>query len=90
MKNLFKLLLAIMVVSVLVACGNKLTPDNFTQVKNGMTEMEVKDLLGKPSSVKSEEMLGLSTTNYIYTKGESEVKIGFIYGKVTYKSGNFK
>ncbi len=76
-------------ICLLSACGSKLTPDNYSLVKNGMTEAEVKDLIGKPSGVKSDEMLGLSSTIYTYQKGESEVKIGFINGKVTHKSGKF-
>ncbi|MEM6885386.1 MAG: hypothetical protein AAF571_10165 [Verrucomicrobiota bacterium] len=76
--------------ALLVACGSKLTSDNFYLIKNGMTEEEVKALIGKPKSVKNDEMLGLSSTVYTYQKGESEAKVGFINGKVTHKSGKFE
>lgn len=89
MKDILKILLVVATIGVLVACGSKLTPDNFSLVKNGMTEEEVKGLIGKPNGVKSDEMLGLSSTIYTYSKGESEAKIGFINGKVTHKSGKF-
>ena len=79
-----------MALGVLVACGSKLTPDNFSLVKNEMTEAEVKALIGKPSKVESDDILGFSTTTYTYKKGETEVKVGFINGKVTLKSGRFK
>ncbi|MEM1156654.1 MAG: hypothetical protein AAF649_03730 [Verrucomicrobiota bacterium] len=55
-----------------------------------MTEEEVKDLIGKPSAVKNDEMLGLSSTVYTYTRGKTEAKVGFINGKVTHKSGKFE
>ena len=57
---------------------------------DGMTEEEVKELIGKPSAVKNDEMLGLSSTIYTYTKGNTEAKVGFINGKVTHKSGKFE
>ena len=90
MYNAFRLILGIVCLSLLVACGSKLTSDNFSLVKNGMTEEEVKSLIGKPSSVKNDEMLGLSSTVYSYQKGETEAKVGFINGKVTHKSGKFE
>lgn len=75
--------------TVIVACGNQLSPENLTQVKNGMTEEEVKSILGKPTEVETGEMLGLSSSTYTYTKGESKAVVGFINGKVTHKSGSF-
>jgi len=90
MKSTLTLLVCISLLSLLSACGNSLTPDNFSLVKNGMTEQEVKDLIGKPSGVKNDEMLGLSSTVYTYKKGDTEAKVGFINGKVTHKSGKFE
>jgi len=90
MKNTLRCLLCLGILGVLVACGSKLTSDNFSLVKNGMTEDEVKELIGKPSIVKNDEMLGLASTIYTYSKGEAEAKVGFINGKVTHKSGKFE
>lgn len=90
MRKCLKLFLFTGMLGVLVACDSKLTSDNFSLVKNGMTEDEVKNLIGKPSNVKAEEILGLSSTVYTYEKGETEAKVGFINGKVTHKSGKFE
>ncbi|MEM6821973.1 MAG: outer membrane protein assembly factor BamE [Verrucomicrobiota bacterium] len=90
MKKWFNTFVVVTVMTVMVACGNKLTSDNFAKIKNGMTEEEVKSLLGKPSEVKSGEMLGLSSTTFTYKKGESSAVVGFINGKVTHRSGSFE
>lgn len=75
--------------ALLVACGGKLNPDSFARIKNGMSEDEVKAIIGKPSEVKTGEMLGLSSTTYSYEKGETKAVVGFINGKVTHKNGSF-
>lgn len=88
--NSFKLLGLLAVFALLSACGSKLTADNFSRVKNNMTEEEVKELIGKPNKVESEDILGFTTTTYTYNKGETEATVAFINGKVTLKSGKFE
>jgi len=90
LQNSLRILGLSVVLAVMVACGNQLTPENLTQIKNGMTEDEVKSILGKPGEVETGEMLGLSSTTYTYSKGESKAVVGFINGKVTHKSGSFE
>lgn len=70
---------------VLVACGSKLTPENFAKVKNGMSEEEVKEILGKPDEVESGEVLGLTSTTYTYDDQGGFARIGFINGNVATK-----
>ncbi|MGF1677892.1 MAG: outer membrane protein assembly factor BamE [Candidatus Methylacidiphilales bacterium] len=89
MKTTLNLLLGIVLMTAFIACGNKLTSENFTKVKNGMTEEEVRSLLGKPKEVKTGEMLGLSSTTFTYEDGETQAVVGFINGKVTHKNGAF-
>ncbi|MEM9444499.1 MAG: hypothetical protein AAGA18_04025 [Verrucomicrobiota bacterium] len=72
------------------ACGSKLTNDNFTLISHGMTEAEVKDLIGKPNEVKTSKVLGLSGTTYKYESGGSRASITFINGKVVDANGEFK
>jgi hypothetical protein len=74
---------------LLTSCASKLTSDNFNKIENGMTEQQVKAILGEPASVESSGALGLSATTYSYKQGNSEVKIFFANGKVLSKSGSF-
>ncbi len=74
---------------VLAACGSKLTNENLTQVKHGMSEEEVVAILGKPKRVETGEILGLRGTTYYYEHGETEVVVNFINNQVSAKSGKF-
>lgn len=70
---------------LLVSCGNKLNPETFAQVKTGMTEEEVRDLLGKPDEVESGELLGLTSTTFTYDNDGGYAQIWFINGNVSRK-----
>jgi hypothetical protein len=85
MKTL-RILLLVACAGVLAACGSKLTPENFARVKSGMTEEEVRDILGKPDQLEGGELLGLSSSTYTYHNEGSVATIGFINGKVTLKN----
>ncbi len=70
---------------VLSSCGSKLNPDSFALVKTGMTEEEVKDLLGKPDEVESGELLGLTSSTFTYDNDGGYAQIWFINGNVSRK-----
>lgn len=92
MKNLIrvgKLLLCVAVLSLLVACGSKVTPANLDKVKNDMTPAQVQEILGKPTEVKTSGFMGLTSTTYVYKKGDSEIVITFVNDKVMAKNGTF-
>jgi hypothetical protein len=90
LKKIVALTSLVLVSFALVACGSKLTNENLTKVKNGMSEVEVKAILGKPDKVDSSEILGLRNVSYQYTSGKTEVSITFINDSVISKSGNFQ
>jgi len=90
MKKVMVLLIGGVSLLTLVACGNKLTNDNFSKVKNGMTEAEVRAILGKPDEVETSEILGLKNTSYLYEKGDTRASINFISNNVISKHGSFK
>ena len=76
---------------VLAACGNKATNDNLVSVKSGMSQAEVKKILGRPDQIETGEILGLSGTTYTYdNKDGSKVQISFIDDHVTVKLGTFQ
>jgi uncharacterized protein YycO len=67
---------ASLIVFLTVACGGKLTQENFDKVTNGMPVSEVKSLLGEPSKVDtaSVPLLGTITTfTYETEKGKAAV-----------------
>lgn len=85
-----KLMLCVAVLSLLVACGSKVTAANLDKVKNDMTTAQVQDILGKPTEVKTSGFMGLTSTTYTYKKGNSEIVITFVNDKVMTKSGSFE
>jgi hypothetical protein len=67
---------------LLAACGPGLTRDRFDQVKSGMTEAEVRAILGEPQKSESGSFLGISGTAYSYLEGSTKAEIVFVNGKV--------
>ncbi|SDU14671.1 Outer membrane protein assembly factor BamE, lipoprotein component of the BamABCDE complex [Verrucomicrobium sp. GAS474] len=81
---------ALVVALSLTACSSKLTNENLTKVKTGMSASEVEALLGKPASIETSETLGIRATTYYYKAGGAEVKISFLNDGVMVKEGSFK
>lgn len=93
MKSLIraaKLMLCVAVLSLLVACGSKVTPANLDKIQNDMTPAQVTAILGKPTEVKTSGFMGLTSTTYLYKKGNTEVTITFVNDKVMAKNGSFE
>ncbi len=93
MKSLIraaKLMLCVAALSLLVACGSKVTPANLDKVQNDMTPAQVTAILGKPTEVKTSGFMGLTSTTYLYKKGNTEVTITFVNDKVMAKNGSFE
>ena len=86
MKNI---LILLMTAALLAGCG-KLSNENLSRVKTGMSEVEVKSILGKPSRTETGETLGIRGTTYYYESGGAEVKIVFLNDSVMVKEGSFK
>ena len=76
--------------AMLAACSSKLTNENLTKVKAGMSEKEVVAILGKPDEVKTSENFGFRGTAYVYRAGKSEVTVAFLNDHVVSKEGTFK
>ena len=70
---------------VLAACS-KVTQENFSKVQDGMTEAEVKGILGEPTESSSVQLLGVSGTSSRWASGDAVVTIRFLGGKVAQKS----
>ena len=85
---------AIVLVLGVIACNPlgsfKMNSENLQKVKIGMSEKEVKGLLGSPTSITTGETLGIRGTTFHYKKGGSEVEVVFLNDGVITKSGEFK
>jgi len=73
---------------LLVAACSKVTQENFAKVQDGMSEQDVRALLGDPSESSSAQILGVSGTSSRWVAGETVVTVRFVNGKVALKTFN--
>ena len=71
---------------LLTACGSKINQSNFDKIQDGMSETDVKALLGTPSSSDSVGIGGLSGTSDVWQDEHGSISIQFVNGKVKLKS----
>lgn len=83
-------LLLLLPVLALAACASKLTNDNLNKVHNGMSQAEVKKVLGNPTRVESSETLGIRGTTFYYDAKGASVQIVFLNDSVLVKQGSFQ
>jgi predicted Zn finger-like uncharacterized protein len=97
------ILLLLVLVGVVVvlfatgAIGNKITEENFAKLKAGMSEVEVKAILGPPTEVndvgiKAANPLfpgGLGVRVLTWKHGQNQVIVGFLNDKATQITGSF-
>lgn len=67
---------------LLTACGGGLSETQFAKIENGMTEEQVKALIGDPSKIDTGSAIGISGTSYHYTDGKVNATVAFLNGKV--------
>jgi hypothetical protein len=69
-----------------VAACSRVTHENFTKVRDGMSEQEVHALLGNPTESSSVSVLGISGTSSKWVTKDAVVTVQFVNGKVRLKS----
>jgi predicted Zn finger-like uncharacterized protein len=84
---------------------NKVTKENFDKIKTGMTEAQVKEILGEPTETagtpdqlpdipgmpKMPRMPGGMRVNImVWKKGDNTITVNFMNGKVVAKQGHFR
>ena len=79
--------LALATLLLLAACS-KVTQENFAKVQDGMSEQEVRTLLGPPSESSSTQILGISGTSSRWVAGDAVITVRFVNSKVALKSFN--
>ena len=75
----------LLLVLLLAACS-RVTADNFDKVQEGMSEAEVRALLGAPTESNSVTVLGMSGTASRWRGRDAEIVVRFINGKVALKT----
>lgn len=84
-KSLVRLFAVVLVALSLVACGKKLTQENFNKINNGMSHAEVVKVLGEPASSQGGGMLGITASTSVWRENNTEVTVIFVNDKVTSK-----
>ena len=70
----------------LVACGPRVSAENYEKVHNGMSMEEVKGILGKPTEVSSFGIGDLSATTARWVGRSQTITITFANNKVKLKA----
>jgi hypothetical protein len=70
----------------LMACGSKLTQENFNKISNGMPYAEVVKILGEPQSSEGGGILGITAGSSVWKDDKHQVNITFINEKVAGKT----
>ena len=78
---------ALVLVSLLIlAACSKVTQENFSKVRDGMSVQEVAAILGSPTESSSGSILGISGTSSKWAGGDATITIHFVNGKVALRS----
>ena len=75
-----------LLVVLLVAACSRVTADNFDKVQDGMSEAEVRAVLGEPTESNSVTVLGMSGTASRWRGRDAEIVVRFSNGKVALKT----
>jgi hypothetical protein len=76
----------ILLAALLVLGCSKVTPENFEKIQEGMSEQEVRAVLGDPTESNSVTVLGVSGTASRWVGRDAEIIVRFINGKTALKT----
>jgi hypothetical protein len=77
--------LALLALLVAACSGSKVNQDNFNKIQVGMSQAQVKAILGEATESSSLDIAGFSGTTSTWRKGEAAITIQFVNGKVVAK-----
>lgn len=83
MKQFGGLLAAVV---LLAACQSPVSQANYEQIKSGMAQTEVIELLGEPDDFSAFDLGGLSGASASWTGRRGTISVQFLNGKVQAKS----
>ena len=80
-----RLISAVAFAVLLVACGSRISQENYNRIADGMAYAEVVKILGEPTSSESRGALGLTAGTSKWKNGSRQITIVFVNDKVTSK-----
>ena len=86
MNRYARIAVAALLAVLLVACGSKLTQENFNKISNGMPYAEVVKLLGEPTSSEGGGAFGITAGSSIWKDDKHQIIVLFVNEKVTSKT----
>jgi hypothetical protein len=78
-------MLAVLAIFLAACSGSKINQANFNKVLVGMSQAQVKDILGEPTEASSLDIAGFSGTTSTWRQGGAAITIQFVNGKVVAK-----
>jgi outer membrane protein assembly factor BamE (lipoprotein component of BamABCDE complex) len=69
----------------LAACGSRLNQENFEKIRDGMSQKEVREILGDPVDASGASFLGLSTGEAVWKDNKTTITVHFLNDKVVGK-----
>jgi len=69
----------------LAACGSRLNQENFDKIRDGMSQKEVREILGEPVDASGASFLGLSSGEAMWKDDKTTITVHFLNDKVVGK-----
>ena len=69
----------------LVACGSRLNQENFGKIHEGMSQKEVREILGDPVDASGASFFGLSSGEAVWKDDKTTITVHFLNDKVVSK-----
>ena len=69
----------------LAACGSRLNQENFDKIRDGMSQKEVREILGDPVDASGASFLGLSSGEAVWQDNKTTITVHFLNDKVVSK-----
>ena len=69
----------------LAACGSRLNQENFDKVRDGMSQKEVREILGEPANAEGSSFLGISGGEAVWQDDKTVITVHFLNDKVVSK-----
>ena len=69
----------------LAACGARLSQENFDKIHQGMSQKEVREILGEPVDASGARLLGFSSGEAVWKDDKTTITVHFLNDKVVTK-----
>ena len=69
----------------LAACGARLSQESFDKIHEGMSQKEVREILGEPVDASGASLLGLSSGEAVWKDDKTIITVHFLNDKVVSK-----